>query len=77
MLKRLLPAIVALLMIPAPAHAWGKTGHRITAAIAERFLDPRTRQGVRAILGVETLAEASTWPDFMRADPSEFWQETQ
>lgn len=28
------------------------------------------------LLGAEDLAEASTWPDDMRSDPSEFWQKT-
>lgn len=29
---------------------------------------------MKGILGTETLAESSNWPDFMRSDPSDFWQ---
>jgi len=58
------------------AFAWGATGHRVIAEIADGYLSPEARLAVEDILGPETLAEASTWPDFMRADPSEFWQET-
>lgn len=64
------------LLVTAPAWGWGKTGHRVTGAIAERYLSGAARAEVEAILGVEDLAEASTWPDFMRADPDEFWQKT-
>ena len=61
---------------PTPALAWGKTGHRVTGAIADHYLNQRTRARVKAILGNETLAEASNWPDFMRAAPNPFWQRT-
>ena len=33
-----------------------------------------TRREVRRILGVEGIAEASTWPDFERSNPDDFWQ---
>lgn len=71
-----LPSIlaVALMLMPAPVLAWGNTGHRITGAIAERYLTPKARTGLRNILGPETLAEASTWPDFMRQSPDPFWR---
>ncbi|WP_375429046.1 S1/P1 nuclease [uncultured Sphingomonas sp.] len=69
-------ATVAILIAPVPAHAWGKSGHRVTGVLADDYLDARAKAGVRELLGAETLAEASTWPDFMRSDPSEFWQRT-
>ncbi len=58
------------------AHAWGKIGHRVTGVIAERYLTQEARAQVAAILGVEDLAEASTWADFMRSSPDEFWRKT-
>ena len=67
---------VLLALGPAVALAWGATGHRVTGALAEPLLAPASRERVAAILGVETLAEASTWADEMRADPAPFWQET-
>ena len=72
----LLVAVALAASQPTPALAWGKTGHRVTGAIADHYLSQRTRAGVEAILGNETLAEASIWPDFMRADASPFWQRT-
>jgi len=56
------------------AHAWSKTGHRVTGAIAAQHLSDDTRQAIKMILGVETLAEASTWADFMRSSPDSFWR---
>jgi hypothetical protein len=67
-------AAAALLVAPVPALAWGQTGHRVTGAIADRYLSADARKAITGILGRETLAEASTWADFMRADQSEFWQ---
>jgi hypothetical protein len=74
--SRALVALLAALAVtlPSPALAWGKTGHRVVAQIADARLTPRTRQAVKSILGVETLAEAANWPDTMKSDPSPFWQ---
>lgn len=80
-MSRLRPATTRLLLIvtlclPSLAGAWGPTGHRITAALAEHWLSPQASGAIHAILGSETLAEASTWPDEMRSSPEPFWQKT-
>lgn len=62
------------LALPSPAAAWGAIGHRITGAIADENLSGVARAQVRLLLGEEDLAEAATWPDDMKSDPSEFWQ---
>ncbi len=74
--SRLLPAFVAaaFLAVPSPALAWGKTGHRVAAAIADHYLSGYTRARIEQIFGPESLDEAATWPDEMRADPAPFWQ---
>ena len=69
-------ALATALTLPAPAAAWGPTGHRVTASIAERNIDGRTRAHIMSIIGSEPLAEASTWPDEQRSNPTPFWQET-
>ena len=70
----LLAAVLSLL--PAPALAWGQTGHRVVGAIAEHYLSGPAQGAVTAILGHEDLAEAANWPDFMRSDPDPFWEKT-
>ncbi|MDT7934554.1 MAG: S1/P1 nuclease [Sphingomonadaceae bacterium] len=67
--------VAALLLSPHAAHAWGQEGHRVIGTIADKYLTPSARAGVMRILPAgESIAEASTWPDFMRSDPSAFWQ---
>src|SRR5499427_3025925 len=57
----------AMLIIPAPAYAWGIKGHQIVALIAEAHLDASTRDQIKAILPRNgTLAKASIWPDEVR-----------
>ena len=67
-------AALAAATIHSPALAWGKTGHRVVAAIADTQLSGLTRAHVKEILGVESLDEAANWPDEMRAAPEPFWQ---
>lgn len=70
-------AAAALCLVAGPAFAWGKTGHRVVAAIADTQLSGLARAHVREILGGgESLDEAANWPDEMRSAPSEFWQKT-
>ena len=64
----------AIALTPTPALAWGKTGHRVVAALADAQLSGLARAHVKKLLGVESLDEAATWPDEMRSDPSPFWQ---
>jgi len=66
-----------VLAIPSPAFAWGKTGHRVVAAIADTQLSGLARAHIRELLGgAESLDEAATWPDDMRSAPEAFWQKT-
>lgn len=65
----------SLAFTPTAAGAWGQTGHRVTGAIAAEHLSGAAAAGVKQILGSESLAEASTWADFMRASPEPFWRD--
>ncbi|GAB4175687.1 MAG: S1/P1 nuclease [Wenzhouxiangellaceae bacterium] len=75
-MRSLILIVVLGLHLPTAAWAWGQTGHRVAGDIAAHYLSPEAKVAVERILGTETPARASTWPDFMRADPSEFWQRT-
>ena len=81
MITRAKNAPVALLLLVSsamslPAFGWGQIGHRVTGEIAQRHLTDSARQQVEALLPMESLAEASTYPDDMKSNPSEFWQKT-
>jgi hypothetical protein len=70
-------ASAAAALVPSPAFAWGKTGHRVVAAIADTELSGLARAHVQEILGYgESLDEAANWPDEMRSAPELFWQKT-
>ena len=56
--------------------AWGPTGHRIVARIAERHLSARAREAVRELLGREILPEVADWADQERANPDSRWGNT-
>ncbi|RJY10392.1 S1/P1 Nuclease [Aurantiacibacter aquimixticola] len=62
--------------LAAPAQAWGPTGHRVTAEIAQDNVSGKTRAEIAGILGTEGLPEGSTWPDEQRSNPAPFWQDT-
>jgi hypothetical protein len=66
----LVAALIASLLVPHPALAWGREGHRIVARIAAKNLSQTARDKLRRILGVTTdaalataMASAAIWPD--------------
>lgn len=75
-MRRFILALLCCALPAGPAFAWGQTGHRVTAAIADNYLSGVARANVRLLLGIETLAQSATWPDDMKSDPAEFWQKT-
>lgn len=58
-------ALTAVLL-PSPAHAWGREGHRLVAEVAQDHLTPLARKNVKALLGAETLADVAAWADEYR-----------
>jgi hypothetical protein len=73
---RSLALVAAILGAAFPGHAlaWGQTGHRVTGAIATKYLNAHARREIRRLLGPESLAEAATFPDDERPNPDTFWQ---
>ena len=53
-------------LIPSVCFAWGRDGHRITGFIAAKYLTPQAAAAVKDLLGNESLADVSTWPDEIR-----------
>jgi hypothetical protein len=56
--------------LPFQSMAWGLLGHRIVGEIADSYLTAKARKGVQQILGNESMAMASNWPDFIKSDPA-------
>ena len=63
--------LLAALLMPSWARAWGRLGHRVAAEMAEAWLTPPAAlAAVRDLLGPgATLADSSTWADEQREIP--------
>jgi hypothetical protein len=59
-----------LLAAPTAAFAWGPNGHRIVGQIAAKHLTDEAARAVDCLIGPESLAQVSTWPDEVRSDPA-------
>lgn len=65
--RRAATAFVLILLVGSNVLGWGREGHEIVVAIAERHLTETARERVRQILGPDTsLAAVSTWADEIR-----------
>jgi hypothetical protein len=69
-IKRVCIAIALIAYLPLNAAAWGQTGHRIVGQIADYYLTAKARKAVKQVLGNESMAIASNWPDFIKSDTS-------
>ena len=58
------------LYLPFCSMAWGVLGHRIVGQIADSYLNRNTKREIFKILGNESVAIASNWPDFIKSDPA-------
>ncbi|MEY2918509.1 MAG: hypothetical protein RIS73_2223 [Bacteroidota bacterium] len=56
--------------LPFTSNAWGLLGHRIVGQIADSYITKHTKKAIAEILGTESVAMASNWPDFIRSDPA-------
>jgi hypothetical protein len=56
-------ALLCLLLMPLPAHAWGSSGHSVVAEIAQRELSNEARQAVDQLLDHATLGSVASWAD--------------
>ena len=56
--------------LPFSSMAWGVLGHRIVGQIADCYLTKNAKKEISKILGNESVAMASNWPDFIKSDPS-------
>lgn len=74
-------AVVALAggFCSSPAHAWGREGHAIVAAIAEAHLNPVARAEVQRLLAIEpgaTMESIAAWADQHRNRDTARWHFT-
>lgn len=73
--------LLALVFFPVLARAWGPSGHRIVAQLAEQRLSPAAHAQVQRLLAPtadRSLADVATWADDLRDDRSQraLWRAT-
>lgn len=61
--------IIITLLWNGAAFGWGKTGHRVVGEVAQLELSEDGKKFVSSIIGNESLAQISNYPDFLRSDP--------
>jgi hypothetical protein len=59
---------VLLILASVQLFGWGQTGHRVTGAVAEKYLNKKAKKELQRILNGQSLAFASTWMDEIRSD---------
>ena len=68
-MKKLLLLVSGCFVISISSSAWwGQTGHRIVGEIADMYLTNKARKAITEILGDESIAISSNWPDFIKSD---------
>ena len=65
----------SIIIISQSAFAWGTTGHRVVAEIAQRHLTRKARKEIKKLFGREPLAFWANWPDFIKSDTTGKWKE--
>ncbi len=56
--------------------AWGLTGHRIVAEIAQHHLSSKAQRNIKKLFGEQKMAYYANWPDFIKSDTTGVWKET-
>lgn len=67
---------IVFMCIASSAMAWGLTGHRIIAEIAQRHLSKKARKNLEKLIGKAPLAFWANWPDFIKSDTTDKWKQT-
>lgn len=61
--------VLGLLLTSVYSFAWGTTGHRVVAEIAENHLSCKAKREIKKIIGKQPLAYWANWADFVKSNP--------
>jgi len=64
--------ILAFAFISTNALAWGPTGHRTVAQVAERYMHTGALVKAYNILGNRSFARVANWPDEIKSEPENY-----
>ncbi len=75
--KNLCLLLLLLFMIGnTQLYAWGTTGHRVIAEIAERNLNRKAKKKIKKLLDGNPMAYWANWPDEIKSDSTRTWKNT-
>lgn len=60
--------VLSSIFIVNNAFSWGLLGHRIIGEVARQHLSKKAKKELQKLIGKETLAWWSNWPDFIKSD---------
>lgn len=77
-MKKLLPAalLAVVLLMPDNLLAWGTTGHRVVAELAQQNIKSKTRKKINQLLDNKPMAYWANWSDFIKSDKTGIWDHT-
>ncbi len=55
------------------AFAWGVTGHRVVAEIAQNHLSKKAKKEIKELIGNQSLAYWANWADFIKSDTTKVY----
>lgn len=67
-MKKIIFLMLVAAYMPNKVNAWGMIGHRVVGQVADFYLQPKAKSAIKSILGTESIAMASNWPDFIKSD---------
>lgn len=69
-------ATIFLVAISTNIFAWGTTGHRVVAEIAEQNIKEKTKKEIDKLLDNQHMAYWANWGDFIKSDTTKRWSHT-
>jgi hypothetical protein len=77
-MKKFLILIVfaSAILLPTDLLAWGTTGHRVVAQIAQDNIKSSTKKKINKLLDNLPMAYWANWPDFIKSDKTGEWDRT-
>ncbi len=61
--------LLLLAILPLNVYSWGALGHYIAGDVTDHYLTPKAKAKVTTLLSAATVAQISSWGDFVRSDP--------
>lgn len=70
-MKKFIILFIVLFLVPKTINAsndWGKTGHRVTGEIAQKYLTKKTQRVINELLNGQSLAFVANYADDIKSD---------